>query len=389
MTENVNARPLLQRIQEMDRLFCWSMVGAVVGLVSLVLAVYFAVFYERPAEITMDVVSQTPVLDIREDVDRLDIIYRGKNLVDLHSQLTVLVVRVANTGRSSILKSAFDEDNPLGYRVVGGAIAAVPVVSASSERLETLTLRDGLGEPLGRHGRSKNDPEPGTLDGASSLSVTKSKSEVYLPAFIFEPGEYFEHKLLIIHDTKVRPQVVSTGKIAGIRDISVRVPGDRIDTSLSWSAVTSGSLMTHVLRLFLYAGLLLLAVIGIQLIWVIGLVLRGFVFIFRRNRLRERLIRDFKRKHTDLCPFDAIIFNEFREGGWTRTAFVQELITSEYASQQHESDWLTDLRLRLTDCGLLQGRHLDSAFDARLTVFNKFVFRKKEEAGWSGLWGWA
>ncbi|MEZ6071369.1 MAG: hypothetical protein R3C10_14130 [Pirellulales bacterium] len=305
-------------------------ISAFITIVGLPLTVYFGVFYIRPSEVTIEVLTQTPVLDVREDAEQFEITYRNHKLDPLQRELALLIVRISNTGRTTILESNFDTDDPFGYRVANSAIAVPPLaIAASNDRLKNLALQLDLGI---------------YPDDGESLSPN-SKSDVVIPPFIFEPGEYFEHKMLIVHDRNVHPQIEPLGKIAGIRELLVREANDDSQSSFSWNAIADASASTHILRILFYACVVLMTAFAANLFYVAFLVCRGIVLISRRDWLRRRLTKEFKRKH-DSSSFDELIYNEFNEGGSGRIRAVLQFIGTRYlwdAEQNSTSDWVSDL----------------------------------------------
>jgi len=64
----------------------------------------------------MEVVSSANVIDVKEDVGKLEVLYEGANLRSNHLSLSVVTLKISNDGGAPITKTAYDDAAPLGYR---------------------------------------------------------------------------------------------------------------------------------------------------------------------------------------------------------------------------------------------------------------------------------
>ena len=91
----------------------WSPISVVLSLFFAGFGVYIAT-YEKKPHISIDIVSETNVLDVRQPVRGLAISFQGDDLQDKNLNLRVVTVRVSNDGEVDILQSTFDKDDTWG-----------------------------------------------------------------------------------------------------------------------------------------------------------------------------------------------------------------------------------------------------------------------------------
>ena len=156
---------------------------------------------ERPA-IQFDVISDSSVLDVREEVSDLQIIHAGADLRRSGKSLRVMVVRISNIGGEDILKSFYDGEAPLGFSVANGELVSTEIQATSEAYLDDRVI----------------------------LRV-KDTSKVLFSPVILAPKSYFSVRVLIKHSESTLPVLTPIGKIARVSSISLvqapiaQVPG--------------------------------------------------------------------------------------------------------------------------------------------------------------------
>ena len=71
-------------------------------------------------------------MDLHADVSKLDILYDDINLKENHENLKFISLRITNTGTETIFKSNFDENAPLGFKIINGRLVEKPELLSSS-----------------------------------------------------------------------------------------------------------------------------------------------------------------------------------------------------------------------------------------------------------------
>jgi hypothetical protein len=90
----------------------WQSIGALVGLVAIIVTVALYRLQRRRKSISYEVVSLTPLLSVKEEVrDRVQILFDGKDVLDAH----MLIVKVRNSGNVPVLPSDYERSIQFGF----------------------------------------------------------------------------------------------------------------------------------------------------------------------------------------------------------------------------------------------------------------------------------
>ena len=123
----------------------WGFWGTVITTLGLLLAIgttsYMVFFQSRYTDFQCQLVSISPVLDVKEDVSKLQLLYDSKDIRQSHEALTVLVMRVGNWGNQPVLKEYFDEDAPFGISMRDARIVDKPAILKTQHLAAELLTR--------------------------------------------------------------------------------------------------------------------------------------------------------------------------------------------------------------------------------------------------------
>ena len=86
-------------LNTIDQRYAWSLLSVILALLFGGLAIYLGFFRDRKPELRFEIVSNTSVLDVREDLGKLEILYDGLDIKKSKQSLRVVVVRVDNPVR--------------------------------------------------------------------------------------------------------------------------------------------------------------------------------------------------------------------------------------------------------------------------------------------------
>src|SRR3972149_4078090 len=183
---------VIDAINRWDKRYGWSLLGFVLAAIFGTVSFYTEFVRDRRPQLRYEVVSDASVLDVKEQLGNLEIIYDGRDIKKAKQSLRVVVTRITNEGADDILIGSYDQRSPLGFRVSGGNLLRAEILSTSNDYLRQ-TLRIDL-------------PTPDTA--------------LFTPVII-ESGEWFTVKSLILHAEGSLPALQPVGKIAGVRGIRV------------------------------------------------------------------------------------------------------------------------------------------------------------------------
>ena len=277
--------PLLESLNNLNRRFAWSLLGFVLAGIFGAMSVYTEFFRDTRPAIQFEVISDSSVLDVREDIGDLEIVYSGTDLRKSNQSLRIIVIRVANIGSEDILKAYYDDKAPLGFSITNGTLISAEV----------------------------QDTSESYLSEQMSVEIIQPSQAIFSPV-ILGRNQYYTVKTLIIHPESNRPRIVPTGRVARISTISfidVQVP----EVSGFWSQTFSGSLWVQVTRLPSYTVGLIIAVFA-----VLAPVLISKTAI--ENHQRRKKVRQFKKTaEVEIQEEDEFLFRHYIESG---TLYLEE-----------------------------------------------------------------
>jgi hypothetical protein len=137
---------IVASLNRLDKTYAWSLLGFVLAAILGALTIYTEFLRNRGPLLDFEVVSDASVLDVREQLGNLDIIYDGVDIKKAKESLRVIVMRVANKGPGDILKASYDEKSPLGLHVINGTLLRAEVLGTSNDYLHN-TLQVQLHAP--------------------------------------------------------------------------------------------------------------------------------------------------------------------------------------------------------------------------------------------------
>jgi len=209
-------------ITKLDRNFGWSFLGFVLAVIFGALAVY-SEFWKKTAPILeFELLSNTPVLDVREKLPDLEVLYQGEDIAKAGRTLSVMLCRVVNHGSANLLSAHYDNKAPIGIAVNGGTLIRAELSATSNPYL------------------------------ATAAAVRAHGSTVAFEPVILEPGEWFLVKLLVLHKAGSPPSLTAHGKIAGMHSIPIVLSVPTSDKESFWYRAFSGSTWTQLVRLVAY-----------------------------------------------------------------------------------------------------------------------------------------
>lgn len=264
------------------------------GIVGTIITIY-AFLQEQKVDLTYEIVANTNVLDFNADLSKLEVTYDSTNLKQTKQNLKIFTIKVVNHGDKDILKEYYDSNEPLGMQIKGGRIIETPeLINASSDYLKR---------------------------NLKTRILTNEK--INFSQVILESNEYFIIKILVLHKKDVVPRILSTGKIAGQKDITVM---SAIDVKKDYSFLEQtfyGSAWTQVVRLISYF-------FGLLLIIAFIIIVATSIDRFSDKRKKSKIISNFKNlKSYEYTRMDDAIFDRYRKDGPSIVKEMQKLVNSE------------------------------------------------------------
>lgn len=220
-------------------------------------SLYLTIFYTKQAGFRFEIVSEGPVYDIKENLSKLEVLFDGEDIRKNQQELSFISIRVTNDGNSDLSKGAFDDD-------------ALPRFTIPNSRIITI-------EPLAASSRY--------LKEHSEILPVGSNEGVISPVII-DQGEHFAFRLLVLHPQQQRPQIQITGKIEGIKELTLtRFVPPEATTFLQ--RTFNGDIFVQGARFgaYMIGGVLAIVFIGISF---------EKISFWRTKRKRKKIVQKFE-----------------------------------------------------------------------------------------------
>lgn len=297
---------ILSSITKLDRNFGWSFLGFVLAAIFGLLSLYTEFWKEASPRLEFELLSNAPVLDVREKLPDLEVLYQSQDIAKSGKTLSVLLVRAVNRGSADILSSYYDSKAPVGLDIKGGALIRADLSDSSNAYLRT------------------------------AARVTAKESIITFEPVILERDEWFLVKALVLHNVGSQPIVAAHGKVAGQRKIPVVPPTAASEKEGFWSRSLSGDIWTQLIRAPAYFVGFILVIVGV-------VAPSAAISDVVTRRRRKRLVERFKeRTKVSLTESDEFIFEGFMRVG---AQYVQRLTNSVADPERLQQRVLAERRL--------------------------------------------
>jgi hypothetical protein len=340
---------LLKVFKTLDQKFSWSFLGFVLAIIFGSITVYSEFIKKNSPGISYELLSNANVLDVKETVGSLDILYKGNSLSHSGQSLKIMTLKVSNDGDQAILPNYYDPVDLIGFKVIGGSIVDGPrLLDASSSY-----LRD-------------------------HLRVQYAQERVAFSPVILEPGEFFVIKVLVLHRNSDAPKLVPVGKVAGVRNISL-TQQFQVDSKRSLLEITfGGSVWVQIVRTLVYF-------LG-GLIFVVALFAVGAALSERLGKRKRRdVVRIFREYNAlNLTEAAEVLFDIFVEEDFYGLKAAKGLVKNQdrlvaaYAAVNSEQDPEQLKKLASLPLNARRRAREDRSIYRRLVAANVI---KEEEAG--------
>ncbi|WP_105265489.1 TPR end-of-group domain-containing protein [Pseudoalteromonas sp. T1lg76] len=306
--------------------FPWSFSGFILAIFFGGLSIYLGFFNESKADLNFIISSSSAVLDIKEEVGKLDILYDGESLSKSKQDLQLITLRVVNQGNMAISKQSYDLTAPVGFEVLEGKLAEPPkIVNASQQYLKN-----------------------------KAALIVESDTKVTFSEVIIDAGNYFDIKLLIMYGNGDEPKIESFGKIASLDRIDVVYDTNTVESRSFLDATFVASIGIQITRVVIY-GILFICVLV-----VLGAFLAGYD-AWKEKKEKRELVKLFKSYNCNkLATKDTFFFNYFVSNQSIKTKHL-----------------LTFLERAISDSKLLMTSEILSVDSTELNVTTDVLLREE------------
>lgn len=162
-----------------------------IGIVAFVFSIYTYLFPGEP-DIKFYMLDNTSILDVKEEVSKLNITYDSINLLESEMDISIILLQVKNDGDKNITVGEYDPSIPFGITMAEGKILKKPELISSSENeyYNDIILK---------------------FDDKSADFKYK----------LIDKDKFFNLKILVLHKKGILPVITPRGKISGVKKMSI------------------------------------------------------------------------------------------------------------------------------------------------------------------------
>lgn len=286
---------LRERLLNIEKSWAWSFFGFLLAIIFGGIAIYTSFLQDKNPNLEYLVIGKTPVLDLREDIKNLDILYKGINIKEQDKNLSIVTLKVQNNSDVNILKGYYDDLSPLQIWVENANIVDKPqVISTSNDYLKE-----------------------------NANVELDSLGYVHLPKLIIEGQESYTISLLILHKNGVEPKIKGQGKIAGQKDGIAVISNYTLKSELSfWDKLRQGNVWVHLARFAVY---IFMFITGSLSIIIPSALLDEFI---SEKKKKNRVLNYKKKKIIENSPETDAVFELYLNGSLESLKFIQKIIAN-------------------------------------------------------------
>lgn len=280
--------------KNLDKRFAWSFLGFMLAIIFGSLTIYTEFFRVNNPELIVEILNDTNVLDVKEDVNELKVFYGDVDIKNLNQTLSVIFLRVKNDGGAPILNGYYDEKYPLNLTIKDGKFLKAEQVSSTNSYLKY-----------------------------SAAPIIDTEKRILLPKIILEKDESYTIKILTLHSSDSDFELNVFGKIAGVKEIRLAEHIDPEEDTSFWSHVFDGGVFVHLVRAPIYFfGFILLIILMIA-----PIILASEYF---SKQKRRKVIKQYKSYMKDeITKKHELLFELYIDEGLALIAEAKEILSDQ------------------------------------------------------------
>lgn len=284
---------VISTFNNLDKRFAWSFLGFMLAAIFGGITIYTEFFRVDTPSMIVEVLTDTNVLDVKEDVNELKVYYGAVDIKSLNQTLSVLFLRIKNNGGAPILNGYYDKKYPLNITLSEGKFLKVEQSSSTNDYLLS-----------------------------SAIPSIETEQKILLPEIILESGESYTIKILTIHSSESEVDLNVLGKIAGIKDIKLLKNIGEEKTASYWDQAISGDIWIQLGRLPIYFFGLIFA-----LVLIIAPISIASDFLSKRRR--KIIVNQYKvYDSNEITKHHDVVFDAYIEDGLSLLAEAKEVLAN-------------------------------------------------------------
>ena len=205
-----------------DRPF-FKTLGWICTIASLLTGIYFTLFYKPSAHFEYEIISKTLILNRNVDVPSIRIMIDSLDVQRDSLNISIMEIKISNTGQDHLRREDYD-NSTFGLEIINGRLLERPEISASSSDY--------------------------ILRCCKEHSFEQDSTFISIPTIPLDSKDYYQFKLVVLHNVDKNLSFTPHGKIIGQREICVLE--NRSMNEPFWKRVFDENPWIHILRSLIY-----------------------------------------------------------------------------------------------------------------------------------------
>lgn len=155
------------------------------GLAALGLSIYFGFYYENKSKLTYEVLSNSSVFSVQENINQLKITYGDKTIDQSVEEINLITVRLKNDGNRDIKTTDYYKKSNFGFSIKNASIIEKPELLAYSKEFFK-----------------------------ENLKITYSNNKVTLSQLPLNENDYYTIKILVVNESESEADILPLGNIS-------------------------------------------------------------------------------------------------------------------------------------------------------------------------------
>src|SRR5688500_2779111 len=123
---------IIKSLLKIEKKFAWSFIGFLLAILFGAFSIYTVYFMDTNPKLDFVIESNTNVLDLKENVRQLDILYQGENIKESDKNLSIFKIKIENPSKVNILNTFYDSRDSIGFILDKAVIVERPEIVEAS-----------------------------------------------------------------------------------------------------------------------------------------------------------------------------------------------------------------------------------------------------------------
>ena len=282
-------------LMKLEKKSAWTIISLLIAFILAWFPIYEYFIKDKNPILEFYIETNTKVLDVKENVANLDILFKKENIKENNKNLSILKIKIINTSSINIPSSYYDDMDPIGFQIKNGELVETPeVIDASNDYLK------------------------------SKLRILKDTSnKVILPKATLDANDYFSIKVLVLSKDNEEVVICPFGKISGVKEIKIVNTFKLKNEKSFFDNLIEGSILIIIIRGIIYL------IIFIIILFLIIYISDNFSNWHKKYRDTKIIKKYCTKKNIVIIKEHELVFKYFREHNIESLNLIKSLLKND------------------------------------------------------------